>query len=97
MMSIEDVERIMAETEDSIQYQREIDELLGQNLTQDDEDAIAAELESILVSELPEVERRPPAEEDVVARLPEVPTEPPTLEEEEEGPQKVKQKKLVAA
>ena len=32
-----------------------------------------------LQSELPEVERRPPAEEDVVARLPEVPTEPPTL------------------
>ena len=28
---------------------QEIDELLGQNLTQDDEDAIAAELESILV------------------------------------------------
>lgn len=33
----------------------------------------------IVQSELPEVERRPPAEEDVVARLPEVPTEPPTL------------------
>ena len=28
---------------------QEIDELLGQNLTEEDEDAIAAELESILV------------------------------------------------
>ena len=29
--------------------QQEIDELLGQNLTQEDEDAIAEELESILL------------------------------------------------
>lgn len=30
-------------------YLQEIDELLGQNLTDEDEDAIAAELDSILI------------------------------------------------
>ena len=34
---------------DSIIILQEIDELLGQNLTQEDEDAIAEELESILL------------------------------------------------
>ena len=37
MMSLEDVERIMADTQESIEYQREIDELLGQNLSAADE------------------------------------------------------------
>jgi len=32
-MSLEDVERIMANTQESIECQREIDELLGQNLS----------------------------------------------------------------
>lgn len=68
IMSLEDVEQIMAETQDAIEYQRvrcpilnktsiikcycfpqEIDELLGQNLTDEDEDAVAAELDSILL------------------------------------------------
>lgn len=64
-MSLEDVERIMADTQDAIEYQRvchhicvviiiiiiivqEIDELLGQNLTQADEDAVLQELEELL-------------------------------------------------
>ena len=65
-MSLEDVERIMADTQDAIEYQRvclhiiimlmiiiiglfkEIDELVGQNLTQVDEDAILQELEELL-------------------------------------------------
>jgi len=42
MMSLEDVERIMADTQDSIEYQREIDELLGQNLSAADEVASCA-------------------------------------------------------
>jgi charged multivesicular body protein 6 len=49
IMSLEDVEKIMDETQDAIAYQREIDELLGQNLTDEDEDAIAAELDEILM------------------------------------------------
>ena len=65
VMSLEDVEQIMSETQEAIEYQRvkgcsfrcstyfvkfqEIDELLGQNLTDEDEEAIAAELDTILL------------------------------------------------
>lgn len=65
-MSIEDVERIMDETQDAIDYQRQIDEMLAGSLTQEDEDEILAELEAITQEdvELPEV----PSDE-----LPEVP------------------------
>ncbi|KAM6905422.1 charged multivesicular body protein 6 [Xenentodon cancila] len=62
IMSIEDVERIMDETQESIEYQRQIDEMLAGALTQEDEDAVLAELDAITQGE------------DVA--LPEVPTEP---------------------
>ncbi|KAM7371717.1 hypothetical protein PAMP_008928 [Pampus punctatissimus] len=62
IMSIEDVERILDETQESIEYQRQIDEMLAGSLTQEDEDAVLAELEAITQGE------------DVA--LPEVPTEP---------------------
>uniref|UniRef100_A0AAQ5Y011 Charged multivesicular body protein 6a n=1 Tax=Amphiprion ocellaris TaxID=80972 RepID=A0AAQ5Y011_AMPOC len=62
IMSIEDVERILDETQESIEYQRQIDEMLAGALTQEDEDAVLAELEAITQGE------------DVA--LPEVPTEP---------------------
>uniref|UniRef100_A0A672GYR7 Charged multivesicular body protein 6b n=1 Tax=Salarias fasciatus TaxID=181472 RepID=A0A672GYR7_SALFA len=69
VMSIEEVERIMDETQDSIEYQRQIDEMLAGSLSQEDEDAVLAELEAITqVSGLgaprplihPEVERLRP-------------------------------------
>ncbi|XP_037547222.1 charged multivesicular body protein 6 [Nematolebias whitei] len=61
VMSIEDVERIMDETQDSIEYQRQIDEMLAGSLTQEDEDAVLAELEFITQGdmELPEVPSEP--------------------------------------
>ncbi|XP_077384736.1 charged multivesicular body protein 6-like [Festucalex cinctus] len=62
IMSIEDVERILDETHESIEYQKQIDEMLAGALTQEDEDAVLAELEAITQGE------------DVT--LPEVPTEP---------------------
>lgn len=81
IMSIEDVERIMDETREGIEYQREIDELLSGSLTQEDEDAVLQELEEMTKSvteKLPEV----PTEEP----LPEVPSEEPV----EKRPQKEK-------
>ncbi|XP_048871827.1 charged multivesicular body protein 6 [Brienomyrus brachyistius] len=69
VMSIEEVERIMDETQDAIEYQRQIDDMLAGSLTQEDEDAVLAELDAITQGEdvsLPEV----PKEE-----LPEVPKE----------------------
>ncbi|XP_061556509.1 charged multivesicular body protein 6-like [Phycodurus eques] len=62
MMSIEDVERILDETQESIEYQKQIDEMLAGALTQEDEDAVLAELEAITQGEdftLPEVPTEP--------------------------------------
>lgn len=47
IMSIEDVERILDETQEAIEYQRQIDELLAGSLTQEDEEDILAELDAI--------------------------------------------------
>ena len=52
MISLEDVERIMADTQESIEYQREIDELLSQNLSAADEEAVLQELDELLNNEL---------------------------------------------
>ncbi|XP_041937985.1 charged multivesicular body protein 6 [Alosa sapidissima] len=81
VMSIEEVERIMDETQDSIEYQRQIDDMLAGSLTQEDEDAVLAELEAITQGdvELPEV----PDE-----ALPEV----PEAEEEDEEPERKKER-----
>lgn len=58
VMSIEDVEKILDDTQESIEYQRQIDEMLAGALTQEDEEAVLAELEAITQGEdvtLPEV------------------------------------------
>ncbi|XP_029340065.1 charged multivesicular body protein 6 isoform X1 [Mus caroli] len=47
VMSIEEVERILDETQEAVEYQRQIDELLAGNFTQEDEDAILEELNAI--------------------------------------------------
>uniref|UniRef100_A0A670HU41 Charged multivesicular body protein 6 n=1 Tax=Podarcis muralis TaxID=64176 RepID=A0A670HU41_PODMU len=47
VMSIEEVERIMDETQEAVEYQRQIDEMLAGSFTVEDEDAILAELDAI--------------------------------------------------
>ncbi|KAK4812079.1 hypothetical protein QYF61_026911 [Mycteria americana] len=47
VMSIEEVERIIGETQDAVEYQRQIDEILAGSLTEEDEDAILEELNAI--------------------------------------------------
>lgn len=70
VLSIEEVEKIMEETQEAIEYQKQVDEILAGSLNQEDEEAVLAELEVIT------------QDEDVA--LPEVPTEPlPTLPKEE--------------
>ncbi|NP_001086081.1 charged multivesicular body protein 6-A [Xenopus laevis] len=61
VMSIEEVERIMDETQEGIEYQRQIDEMLSGSLTAEDEEAILEELEAITQEDL---------------ELPEAPSEP---------------------
>ncbi|XP_072550423.1 charged multivesicular body protein 6 isoform X4 [Salminus brasiliensis] len=62
VLSIEEVERIMEETQEAIEYQKQVDEILAGSLNQEDEEAVLAELEAIT------------QDEDVA--LPEVPAEP---------------------
>ncbi|XP_022128801.1 charged multivesicular body protein 6-A [Pieris rapae] len=56
MLSIDEIERIMDETQEGIQKQRELDELISGQLTGEDDEAIEAELEEMLdIKDLPEV------------------------------------------
>ncbi|KAK0051160.1 charged multivesicular body protein 6-A [Biomphalaria pfeifferi] len=50
ILSLEDVERIMDETQEGIEKQREIDELLSGGLSDQDEDDVLAELDQIIKS-----------------------------------------------
>ncbi|EDO47972.1 predicted protein [Nematostella vectensis] len=75
MMSIEDVERIMDETKEAVEYQKEIDDLLSGSLTSEDEDAVLQELEALTESiseKFPDV----PKEEPEIS-LPEAPSTEP--------------------
>ncbi|XP_015256808.1 PREDICTED: charged multivesicular body protein 6-like [Cyprinodon variegatus] len=90
IMSIEDVEKILDETQESIEYQRQIDEMLAGALTQEDEDAVLAELEYITQGEelaLPEVPSEP---------VPEIP-ESDQSEPERQDEGKKQQKEMLAA
>ncbi|XP_068920186.1 charged multivesicular body protein 6 [Petaurus breviceps papuanus] len=84
VMSIEEVERIMDETRDAVEYQKQIDDLLAGSFTQEDEDAILEELEAITQEQV---------------ELPEVPSEPPSEKIPDKEPIKArpKQPELVAA
>ncbi|XP_067285168.1 charged multivesicular body protein 6 isoform X2 [Pseudorasbora parva] len=62
VMCVEEVERILEETQEAIEYQKQIDELLAGWLTLEDEDAVLAELQAITQGE------------DIT--LPELPTDP---------------------
>lgn len=80
ILNIDEIEKILDETKEGIEKQREIDELISGQLTEEDNEAIEAELESIL---------------DVKDQLPEVPADelPDEVEVEEktpERPQRVK-------
>ncbi|XP_037013922.1 charged multivesicular body protein 6 [Artibeus jamaicensis] len=61
VMSIEEAERILDETQEAVEYQRQIDELLAGSFTQEDEDAILEELDEITQEpiELPDVPSEP--------------------------------------
>uniref|UniRef100_G3SP42 Charged multivesicular body protein 6 n=1 Tax=Loxodonta africana TaxID=9785 RepID=G3SP42_LOXAF len=84
VMSIEEVERILDETQEAVEYQRQIDELLAGSLTQEDEDAVLEELDAITQEQV---------------ELPEVPAEPLPDKIPEKVPVKAKprQAELVAA
>ncbi|XP_061886678.1 charged multivesicular body protein 6 [Entelurus aequoreus] len=92
VMSIEDVERILDETQEAVDYQRQIDDMLAGSLSQEDEDAILAELEAITQEdvELPDVPSQ---------QLPDVPSQqlPEVVEEKAARVHPRKKAELLAA
>ncbi|XP_064806116.1 charged multivesicular body protein 6-like [Oncorhynchus masou masou] len=91
-MSIEDVERIMDETQEGIEYQREIDEMLAGSLTQEDEDAVLAELEAITQGELD----LPEVPDESLPDIPEAADEEPVPGQERERPRKKQERGMLA-
>lgn len=72
LLSIEDAEKIMQDTQEAISYQQEIDEILAGGLTAEDEDEVLRELDQLIKDSMPEVpsERLPEHKE---LHLPDVP------------------------
>jgi charged multivesicular body protein 6 len=75
ILTIDEVERIMDETREGIDKQREIDEIISGALSDTDEDEVAAELEALIGAKEDEK-----VEEDISDKLPDVPTEEPVPE-----------------
>lgn len=78
ILNIDEIEKILDETKEGIEKQKEIDDLISGHLTVEDDEAIEAELEAIL---------------DVKDQLPDVPNDklPDLVEEKEpERPQRTK-------
>lgn len=70
VMSIDDIERILDETQEAVEKQREIDALLSGALSNQDEEDVLVELDNIIKESLPEM-----PEEELPVELPEVPSE----------------------
>ncbi|XP_033118953.1 charged multivesicular body protein 6-B-like [Anneissia japonica] len=86
VMSLEDVEKIMDETREGIEYQNEIDDLLSGRLTDEDEAAILEELNEITA-----------AEEAAIPDLPSVPTDNLPEIQKEEKREKNREAEMVPA
>eukprot|EP01104_Vermistella_antarctica_P017075 TRINITY_DN5987_c0_g1_i1.p1 TRINITY_DN5987_c0_g1~~TRINITY_DN5987_c0_g1_i1.p1 ORF type:complete len:236 (-),score=82.51 TRINITY_DN5987_c0_g1_i1:79-786(-) len=103
-MSAEDVENLMLETEEAIEYQQQIDQMLSRNLTERDDEAVEDELDRMLTEKLnqqmPSIPSALPATHpegeatDVGALMPSAPSHDPV----EDGAQaKEASRKAVAA
>jgi len=99
LMSVEDVERILDETRDGVEYQREIDDLLSGSLTAEDEEAVQAELDALTEAAedvpLPSVPETELPEQQ--PELPEVPTNDPAKDDTERISKKNRQREAVLA
>lgn len=81
LLSIDEIEKVMDETREGIEKQKEINDVLSGELTEEDEGEVEAELDALLAAEVKE--KAPEVPEDVI--LPEVPERVP-----EELPEKKK-------
>ncbi|KAL1813340.1 hypothetical protein DCAR_0625642 [Daucus carota subsp. sativus] len=85
-INLEDVQKLMDDTAEAKAYQDEINEILGEKLSAEDEEEILAEFENLEIQmslqELPEVPAKAPTSEDLEdLDLPDVPTKAPVASE----------------
>ncbi|XP_003699565.1 vacuolar protein sorting 20 [Megachile rotundata] len=78
LLSIDEIEKVMDETREGIEKQKEIDEVLAGELTEEDEGEVEAELDALLAAEVKE--KAPEIPQDVI--LPDVPEELPEKKKE---------------
>ncbi|WWC88508.1 uncharacterized protein L201_003419 [Kwoniella dendrophila CBS 6074] len=74
-MSLEKVEKLMDQTREGVEYQREIDEALMSRMSPEEEEAVQAELEQLQREALPAI---PSVPDQQPVSLPDVPMEEPT-------------------
>lgn len=94
VFSIEEVENIMLDTQEAVEKQQEINDLISGSLTQEDEDDVLAELDALTEDmgvQLPSVPTAEPKDEDV--QLPDVPENDP----EQRTREKVKHERVALA
>lgn len=89
LINIDEVEKIMDETKEGIEKQKEIDEMIHGHLTQEDEEAVLQELEELLDQTKAETEK-------MLDKLPDVPTTIEEPKQKEKVREKVKKKEKVA-
>lgn len=78
LLSIDEIEKIMDETREGIEKQKEIDDILSGELTENDETEVEAELDILLATEFEE--KAPKVPKDII--LLEIPKELPEKKEE---------------
>ncbi|KZC07523.1 PREDICTED: charged multivesicular body protein 6 [Dufourea novaeangliae] len=78
LLSIDEIEKVMDETKEGIEKQKEIDDVLVGALTDEDESEVAAELDALIAAEVDE--KTPEVPGDIT--LPEIPEELPEKKKE---------------